>query len=168
MLKVKLHKSWRDYFSDSDMNKIRDAINYAIDYHGIRDKKHTVEFHFVDSLKTSIDKKNAQSVGKFVYSHTKDSKIFLKSTHNIFFILETIFHEMTHLKQRLCYDICYTQFGRTWRGEKYPVVDTSKFEEYWNSPDERDARYHASQMTKKWVWKWFKSKLQFWRTDNEI
>lgn len=167
MLKVKLHKSWRDYFSDSDMNKIRDAINYAIDYHGIRNKKHTVEFHFVDSLKSSVDNKDDQTVGRFVSISIKDSKILLKSTRNVFFIIETIFHEMTHLKHLLCYDLCYTRYGKTWRGEKYPVVDTSKFEEYWNLPDERDARYHAFQMTKKWVWKWFTSKLQFWRKLND-
>jgi hypothetical protein len=53
MLKVKLHKSWKTYFNDSDMDKIRDAIKYSIKYHKIGEINHTVEFYFVDEITSS-------------------------------------------------------------------------------------------------------------------
>lgn len=162
MLKVRLHKSWKDHLSDKQMNTVRDVINWAIEYHNLRDKKHTVDFIFTDNIDNSMQK-NGIITGRFSTISSKCSTITINCTINMYSIIKTIFHEITHLKQNLCYDICYTKYGKSWRGSPYPVMDKKDFETYWNLPDEIDARHYEKKMTYEWYRRKIMSKILFWK-----
>lgn len=164
MLKVRLHKSCHDYFKDGQIKTIRDVINWSIDYHNLRDKSHSVDFFFVDNITTHLKTdQTTTAYGQFRIESLKNSQIIVMSDRSMFGILSTIFHEMTHLKHLLHHDICYTIYGKTWRGDKYPLVDKTKFSEYQNLPDECDARHHQRRMMTRWIISWTAHKIFFWR-----
>lgn len=154
MTHVRFHTSWRNYLSEKQMSKVRDAFHFALDYHDLRDKNHTVDVYFVEEIDDDHD-----IVGRHLMATMKESKIFLKVNRFTHEICVTVFHEMTHLKQYLHYDICYTQFGKTWRGSKFPMVDPENMDTYWNAAHEIDARTHQRKM----FWKWTLKRIAFWK-----
>lgn len=162
MLKVRIHKSWKDHLSDKQMSTVRDVINWAIDYHNLRDKEHAVDFIFTDNIAPSLQKGGIVA-GRFSLMSSNCSTITINSNINMYSTIRTIFHEVTHLKQNLCYDICYTKYGKSWRGTPYSVTDKKDFDTYWNLPDEIDARNYERKMTYEWYWKKIMSKILFWR-----
>jgi hypothetical protein len=163
MLSVKMHKSCRESLSVKDFETFKMAVKWALDYYGLSDKRHRLDFYFFDDLESSVEDKDKITVGRFKLNTRGHSEILLKKNRPLSSLIKTAFHEITHLKHHLDFDVCYTQYGKTWRGTMYPVVDRNNFEQYWNLPDEIDARVSENKMFIRWTFNRIIKQIMFWR-----
>jgi hypothetical protein len=146
MLRVRIHSSYKDHLDEDIVANVKKAIKFSMDYLKINDYNHTVKFYFVETL-DSQSPSEGKAAGRYeTLRNLKNSNIYINASISKKEIIKTIFHEMTHLKQVLKQEVCFTPFGKSWKGSCYP-----KDSDYWNLPDEIDARLHENNMYKRWA-----------------
>lgn len=144
-MKIKFHKPSSQHLHKYQKYLLRAAFKYAVKYHDLVNKEHTVRVYFDSEV---------DYLGEFELLSMKQSRITVKSDRPTISMCSTVFHEITHLKQYLKYDICFTAWGRTWRGA--PIAEVKDDHSYWTAPYEVDARLHERKMLYSWL-------LFFWR-----
>ena len=163
MIKARLHKSWNENFSETKVRIVKNVINWSFDYYDLRDKNHTIDFYAVEKLESIITDSTKTVAGRYIPIRKNKSEIHINCNMPLFVIIQTLFHEITHLKHVLKHDICFTPYGKSWRGTKYPDVSNMSYKDYLELPDEKDARKQEINMLIKWSWEQIVNKLTFWR-----
>lgn len=149
-LKVKMHRDSRRIVTSKQMDSIQAAIHFSLEYHDLYEHNHTVEVYLVNEIDPG---KQLTTLGQHHLVQPDLSKIVVAvSDRWISNVLQTLFHEFTHLKHYLKHDIEYNTtptVDKTWQGRPYPATPTTHAQ-YLRLPDERDARLQAAKMFRKW------------------
>lgn len=145
-IKLLFHK---DNYNHSKKNwLIKDAANFAVDYFDIGASNWRVEIYLVDKID---DKK---TIGQHHYCGDRMSKIYVVTKNrSVVDTLTTLFHEFTHLKHIIAGDIWYGPGGVDLWQSNIVLRDPKRFIDYWNRPDEVDARKHQKIMVRKYAMK---------------
>lgn len=169
-MKVRFQRAYRYEFGDKKYEMIREAVRFFLDHHKLNDYNCSVDF-YVNS--PDVLKKSGCSGMIMVNRSNDQARIHVK--HTVFFgdVLNTIFHELTHLKQHLTGDLVADyHYGRDiWKGTPFPVMHMNsanfKYSHYHKLPWEVEARAVAREMVKLFKQyrkpkKTFWQKLKFW------
>lgn len=152
-IKLLFHKD--NYNHSKKTWLIKDAVNFAVDYFNLRSKSWRVEIYLVDNLGQK------ETVGQHYYCGNRTSKIYVVTKNrSVVDTLTTLFHEFTHLKHVIMGDIWYGPGGIDLWQSSVVLRDPDTFVNYWNRPDEVDARKHQRIMVRKYAMKRTKD---FWR-----
>lgn len=153
---VKIHKNGKKLVKESVWNKIPDAINMFIDYHNLNSYKVPVYITFERGdifQKDSLGEVNTKfTFSCFMYFKPKSFIIFIDPTQSEKELMNTIFHEFTHVKQYCTrqMSISYTKGFSVWEGKHFRSVNGEDIELYKNAPWEIDARNTADKMIDIW------------------
>lgn len=149
-LKVKIHRDSRRIVTSKQMDSIQAAIHFSLEYHDLYEHNHTVEVYLVNEIDPG---KKLTTLGQHhLVQHNLSKIVVAVSDRWISNVLQTLFHEFTHLKHYLKHDIEYNTtptVDKTWHGQPYPATPTTHAQ-YLRLPDERDARQQAAKMFRKW------------------
>lgn len=153
MTKILIDKDVKNTVNIFKLKMIKSALKYSLEYHGLKDYKNNTKIYFFVVEELYDDFEN-RCHGLCSYYMQKNKIVVSVENRNIFKLISSIFHEMTHAKQIIKNEISYTPFGKTWKGEEYiHNFFTGEKSEYWNSPNELDARKHQKRMMKGWICK---------------
>lgn len=166
-MKIRFEKSYRTWFGDKKFEMIKDAVTFFLDHHDLNKHSCAVDFY----LDSHDLKDNGCSGLISMHNRLNMAKIHVKSTIFTGDLLNTIFHELTHLKQHLVGDLKIEYNRDIWKGASFPVINfrspNFKYKVYHALPWEVEAREVAAEMvrlfkqsrsTKKTFWQ----KLKFW------
>jgi hypothetical protein len=175
-LKILLHKS--SYQHTEHVDLVKDAVQYAVDFFDLRKHPWRVEIYIVPTID-----KNDTAIGQHVYirqANYEYSKIYVSCAERCGVqIVQTLFHEIAHLKQVIKGQLYYPINGfALWNGRTLINLSESNVN-YWNLPYEKDARFYAKillwsyRMNKikqkfKQITKWFKKDMSADKKDNQL
>lgn len=178
-MKVKLHLEGKDNFTDEQWAMIHNAFEFFIHKHKMSKYPYSVYVKFPSKLTASsgFDITRAYCITQLYEEHgkIKPSKFIIhvsrESTMNK--LLESIFHEMTHVLQELRGDFHRTGDGSEYyQGVHYSVDILTKptYKQYRDFPWEVEAREVSKDMLKQWYMAYGKKQtfiqklINFWRT----
>ncbi len=162
-MKVRLHLDGKQHFTEDEWVMIHDAFEFFVDTYGLR--KHNVPVYIkfpknLDLSSTMVDTGYDISRGccitqfrQFAHKVVVERFILKISPGNFTKVIETIFHEMTHVMQELRGDIVRQYDGsEVYRGTHYSIDKLTKptYKEYRNFPWEVEAREVSVEMLHKW------------------
>lgn len=164
-MKVRLHNMYRAWFSDKKYEMIKEAITFFLDKNNLNQYNCSVDFY----LDSQHLKDRSCSGLLEMHSNLRHAKVHVKSTIFTNDLLDTIFHELTHLKQHLVGDLKMEYNRDIWKGAPFPTTNFTKlkYTTYLALPWEVEARKVAKEMLilfkqsrsrKKTFWQ----KLKFW------
>ena len=167
-MRIRLHKDGRKHFTEDEWTQIIDSLQYYVDEFKLDSHDTLVYVRFpaklnishrlglvdrgvcIAKFKTSFELtpsntiKSIRAVDKFIIDIVPSS--FTK-------VIETIFHEMTHVVQELRGDFVRNDDGsEIYKGVHYSVDKLTKptYKEYRQFPWEIEAREVATEMLQKW------------------
>jgi len=163
-MKVRLHLDGKYIFSEDEWEKIHDAFEFFVDTYELHKYNVPVYIKFPKKLDLSStlssslnsDVSRGCCITEFRQYGTKVSveRFVLNITAGDFTkVIETIFHEMTHVMQELRGDIVRQPDGsEVYKGVHYSVDKLNKpsYKEYRSFPWEVEARQVSAEMLKKW------------------
>lgn len=175
-MKVKLHRSGKNHFTEQQWSDIHAAIQFFIGEYGLSKYSTPVYVMFPTSL--GLGPGLANTLGETITQFYFDRGVYradsftlnIATTGPFNKIIETIFHEMTHVMQELRGDIRrMPDGGECYRGVHYSVdiIKKPSYNEYRNFPWEVEARDVAKEMLKKWKAS-RKTKQTLWQTLVEL
>jgi hypothetical protein len=175
-MKVKLHLSGKNHFTDQQWADIHNAMQFFIAEYGLSKYRTPVYVMFPTSLGKGPGL--ADTLGETVTRFYRDRDIFRVDSFTLNIgpsgpfnkIIETIFHEMTHVMQGLRGDFMRLDDGsECYKGVHYSVdiLKQPSYKEYMSFPWEVEARDVAKEMLKKWKAS-RKTKQSLWQTLVEL
>lgn len=176
-MKVKLHTSGKKHFSEEQWQNIHDAFEFFITEHNLSGCQLPVYVMFPTSLGKGPGFSNTlgETITKFYYDagtiKTRSFTLNILTSVGFTKVLETIFHEMTHVMQEVRGDLrrLPNGDGECYKGVYYSVDILKKpsYKEYMNFPWEIEARDVSKEMMKKWKAS-RKTKQSLWQTLVEL
>lgn len=182
-MRVRLHTNGKNLFSEEEWSHIHSAFQFFVDEFDLDryDLPVYVKFTKIITSKTFVDAKHNDINRGNCITHfrfqTQSGEIevdrfVLNISHGkLDKVIDTIFHEMTHVLQALRGDIEYLPDGsEVYKGVYYSVDKLSKptYTEYRAFPWEVEARQVGAEMTAKWHKKlgikqtFWQKLLKFW------
>jgi hypothetical protein len=159
-MKVRLHLDGKRHFNEEQWTMIHDAFQFFVDKHKLNKHDVPVYIKFPEKLNTNDFGPFATNYGQCVTEfravgakYRPERFIISITPRNIYKVIETIFHEMTHVMQELRGDIQRQRDGsEIYRGVHYSVDILQKptYKQYRNFPWEVEAREVSYEMLKKW------------------
>lgn len=147
MVKVLFHKKNKEHTNRS--NLVKDAVMFAVDYFDLHTDDWRIEVHVVDET----GEKNTVGLHHY-YSGKQTSKIYIAAKNrSVSAILSTLFHEFTHAKHVIKGDIYFGPYGADLWKSSVIMRQPKTYDDYWNRPDEIDARKHQAIMLRKYTMK---------------
>ena len=141
-MRVRLHKAGREYFTDSQWSEIHDAIEFFINRHDITNVVYDLKITFFDDVR--------DYVGLFSrLPKLRYGVIQIKYMRDFDEVLNTLFHELTHLRQDIVGDLAWDPACgmQRWKGALYFSPDDT---DYFDRPWEIEARQVADKMVVEW------------------
>lgn len=163
-MKVRLHLEGKYIFSEEEWDKIHDAFEFFVDTYKLDKYDVPVYIKFPDKLDLSsiLETGSIRDISRgccVTQFRQYGSKIIVErfilsiTPGNFTKVIETIFHEMTHVMQELRGDIVREYDGsEVYKGVHYSVDKLTKptYKEYRQFPWEIEAREVATEMLQKW------------------
>lgn len=162
-MKVRLHLDGKQAFSEDEWSKIHDAFEFFVQEFDLDKYDIPVYIKFpqkLDLSSTVADVGQDISRGccitqfrQFAHKVVVERFVLSIAQGNFTKVIETIFHEMTHVMQELRGDIVRRYDGsEMYKGVHYSVdkLTNPTYKEYRAFPWEVEAREVATQMLKKW------------------
>lgn len=131
MALCKISRDWNIYISNKQKILLAEAATFAIQYFDIKKPVH-ITLRKREWL--GLELGHAKYVG---------NKYIIQLNLGLVFWLDlkTLFHEMTHIKQRIRGELLHTQGQSFWNNE--PISHKTK---YRKLPQEIDARYYENKL----------------------
>ena len=158
-MKVKLHRSGKNHFTEQQWADIHNAMQFFVGEYDLNKYRTPVYVMFPASLGKGPG--FTDTLGETITQFYRDRgqyridsfRINIGPSGSFNKIIETIFHEMTHVMQGLRGDFRRLDDGsECFKGVHYSVDILSKpsYNEYKNFPWEVEARDVSKEMLKKW------------------
>lgn len=163
-MKVRLHLDGKTMFTEDEWTKIHDACEFFIDTYELRKYDMPVYIKFMKSLDltSTVSSSSMGDISRgccvtqfrqFAHKVVVERFVLNIAQGNFTKVIETIFHEMTHVMQELRGDIVRQYDGsEVYKGVHYSVDKLTKptYKEYRAFPWEVEAREVATEMLRKW------------------
>lgn len=135
--KIKAKKLWKS----NHIQLVKDTVDIAIQEYDLEGfGLLTTKFNFI-----------REEFGSALSLGEDNHFIFISAHKSKKLLVQTVFHEMWHIRQYI-YDGLDIEFGRTlWKGDEY-ILDNEgmKYQDYLNLPWEAEARKVEEEMYKKY------------------
>lgn len=140
-MKVKIQIKAKASWSQLHRDVVLAATEFAVQEHNLWNPEHKITVRLCGS--------HDAHQGSMARTTKKHFIVWMHPCRNMKVLLETIFHEMTHVKQAVYdgWELHDEDNTAKWKGKKYHNVD----ENYWKVPWEVEARRLGRQLTKRYM-----------------